>query len=146
MKPKPLNFSVKLFIGKSILHASSKLDLAFKPKSSQISCLVISSSKLPTYTFFITILRSDLWWCVWMECDISCSCDEQFCAIGGCCYSFDAICFVLWGFSLRLLDGKEELVWVRVLIVRLCGYSIKKCILGLNESRDYFIFCTKVFL
>ena len=39
------NSLVLLFLGKSILHVSCKQDVECKPKSSQISCLVISSSK-----------------------------------------------------------------------------------------------------
>ena len=51
VKAKPLNFPVLWFIGKSILHASRKWAVNFKPKSSQISCFVISSSRLPHIYF-----------------------------------------------------------------------------------------------
>ena len=61
---KHLNFPVLLYIGKSILHVSHKYGVEFKPKSSQISCLLIFSGKVPAYIFFIAIFRSDLWWCV----------------------------------------------------------------------------------
>ena len=72
-------FPVLSFIGKSILHVFVK----FKPKSSQISCLVIFSDIYLTYIFFIVIFCSDLWWSVWMGCDISCSCEKRGSEIGG---------------------------------------------------------------
>ena len=63
MNAKLLNFPVLLFIRKSILHVSRKYGVDFKPKISQISCLMISSSKLPTYTFYcnISLESLDLW-------------------------------------------------------------------------------------
>ena len=60
MKAKSSNFLVLLFMFKSILHVSCKKDVEFKPKSSQISCLVISSGKLSIYLFLIDILLGSL--------------------------------------------------------------------------------------
>ena len=51
MNAKPLNFPVLLFIGKPILHVSRKYCVDSKPKSSQISCLLISFSNYP-YIYF----------------------------------------------------------------------------------------------
>ena len=48
-----------------------------------------------------------------MGFNISWSCEELGLAIGWCCSSCEANCSVLWKFSLRLLDGKEELDWFR---------------------------------
>ena len=66
------------------------------------------------YIFFTAIFCSGLWWWVWVGCNISCSCEEQHLAIGGYCGSCEVNCFVLWEFSLRLLDSKEEVDWFSV--------------------------------
>ena len=55
MKAKPLNFPVLLFIGKSIFHVSRKQDVEFKHKSSQISCLAISSDNFFTNFLFQSV-------------------------------------------------------------------------------------------
>ena len=64
--------------------------------------------------FIIAMLYSVFWWCVWVGCDISCSCEDQGRAKGGSGYSCEANCFVLWEFLLKLLHSKEELDWFRV--------------------------------
>ena len=49
-----------------------------------------------------------------LEWDAICSCEEYGRATGGSCGSREVNCFVLWEFSLRLLDSKEELDWLWV--------------------------------
>ena len=78
---------------------------------------MISSGRFHTCIYFIAIFCSGLWWYGWVGCDISCICEEQGRAIGGSCDSCEVNCFVLWEFLLRLLDGKEELDWFKVLNV-----------------------------
>ena len=111
---KAFKFSSLIIYREIYIACISKMGFGFKPKISQMYCLVISSGKLSTYISFISIFRSDLWWCVWMGCDISCSCEEQGRAIGGCCFSCKVNGFVLWEVSLKLFKGKEELDWFRV--------------------------------
>ena len=150
MKAKSSNFLVLLFMLKSILHISCKKDVEFEPKTSQISCLVISSGKFSIYFFLIVIFCSGLWWCVWMGCNISYSCEEQGRAKGGSCCSCETNCFVLWEFSLRVLDSKEELDWFKVLECWLLDLAARLCVknrtLALDEFLDFFIVRTKVFL
>ena len=67
-----------------------------------------------TDLFVIVTSRSDLWCCIWLGEDISCSCEEQGSAIGGCYCSCEANCFVFCEFSIRLIDNKGKLYWFRV--------------------------------
>ena len=85
---------------------------------------MISPGKLPTYILFTAIFCSGLWWCVWVGCDISYSCEEQGRAINGSCCSCEANCSVLWEFPLKLLDGKEELDWFRVFEWWLLNFAV----------------------
>ena len=83
---------------------------------------MISSDKFPTYKFFVGIFCSGLWWCVWMGCDVSCSCEEQSRALGRCCILVKLIPLGCENFR-QDLEAKEELDWFIVLECWLLGFA-----------------------